>query len=310
MVTTDQAAAVEPAGTRVLLIDTHSLFVRAFFALPEMTTSARVPTSALYGLSVLLLKLLREERPAGVAFALDAGRPTFRHARSAAYKAQRAPLAPPLRAQFDLLPRLLQAFGAPRFVAPGFEADDILATLARELSAGGTPVRVVSGDHDLFQVVDQQVDVLFVGARGQPPKRYDLAAVTARYQLRPQQLPTLAALLGDVTDNLPKVAGIGERTAQSLAARFGDGRGLLAHLDQITPVRIRAALSQAAPQLLETEDLARLRRDVPLPPGPRHAPIDRAHLLQTRALFEELEFKSLVARVDRLLACDAAGSEG
>jgi len=291
----DQAA-------RVLLVDTHSLFVRAFFALPGMTTAAGLPTSALYGLSVLMLKLLREERPLGVAFALDAGQPTFRHARSASYKAQRTPLATPLRAQFDVLPRLLEAFGAPRFVAPGFEADDILATLARQLSAAGTPVRVVSGDHDLFQVVDELVDVLFVGARGQPPKRYDLAAVTSRYQLRPQQLPTLAALLGDVTDNLPKVPGIGKLTAQALVARFGDARTLLQHLDEIEPARVRTALQQAAGQILVTEELAQLHRDVPLPEGPRFAPIARHHLLQTRALFEELEFSSLLPRVDRLLA--------
>jgi len=288
--------------SRVLLVDTHSLFVRAFFALPEMTTSAGVPTSALYGFSVLLLKLLKEERPMGVAFALDAGQPTFRHARSATYKAQRAPLATPLRAQLDILPRLLQAVGAPCFVAPGFEADDVLATLAAELSAAGTRARVVSGDHDLFQVVDQRVDVLFVGARAQPPKLYDLAAVTARYGLRPDQLPTLAALVGDATDNLPKVAGVGERTAQALVARFGDAVSLLAHLDEVTPLRVRTALGAAAAQLRETEELARLRRDVPLPEGPRHAPIDREHLLQTRALFEELEFKSLAKRVERLLA--------
>jgi DNA polymerase-1 len=291
--------AVEP---RVLLVDTHSLFIRAFFALPEMTTRAGMPTSALYGFSVLVLKLLREQRPLGVAFALDTGQPTFRHARNPVYKAQRAPLTAPLRAQLAVLPRLLDALGAPRFVAPGFEADDVLATLAHEMAAAGTPVRVVSGDHDLFQVIAERVDVLFVGARGQPPTRYDLAAVTARYQLRPEQLATLAALLGDVTDNLPKVPGIGERTARSLVARFGDARGLLAHLDEVGPARVRAALAQAAPQILDTEQLVRLRRDVPLAGGPRHSPIDREHLLQTRALFEELEFRSLVDRVDRLLA--------
>lgn len=294
-------ASTVPEG-RALLIDTHSLFMRAFFALPEMTTRAGTPTSALYGFSVLLLKLLREQRPVGVAFALDTGQPTFRHARSPVYKAQRAPLAAALRAQLTMLPRLLDAFGAPRFVAPGFEADDVLATLAREVSAARTPVLVVSGDHDLFQVIDDGVDVLFVGARGQPPTYYDLSAVAARYQLRPEQLATLAALLGDVTDNLPKVPGIGERTARSLVARFGDARGLLAHLDEVGPARVRAALAQAAPQILDTEELARLRRDVPLASGPRHAPIDREHLLDVRALFEDLEFRSLVARVDRLLA--------
>src|SRR3569623_2390076 len=176
-----------PGLPRALLIDTHSLFVRAVFAVPEMTSGAGMPTSALDGLSVLVLKLLREQRPLGVAFALDTGKPTFRHARWPAYKAQRAPLASALGAQFALLPRLLDALGAPRFAAPGFEADDVLATLAHELSAGGTPVRVVSGGHDLFQVIDEREDVLFVGARGQSPKLSENAALPGRIRIPPMR---------------------------------------------------------------------------------------------------------------------------
>jgi DNA polymerase-1 len=290
-----------PEPARVLLIDTHSLFFRAFHALPAMTTRAGRPTSALYGLSVWWLKLLREQRPSAVAFALDAGQPTFRHERSPSYKAQRPPVPELLRAQLEILPRLLAAFGVPRFVAPGFEADDVLATLALALADDRTPVRIVSGDHDLFQVVTARVDVLFVGARGQEPKLYDLDAVVARYGLAPAQLPSLTALLGDPSDNLPKVGGVGARTAQALVARFGDVAGLLAHLDAVEPSRVRAALAASASQLAETEELARLRTDVPLPAGPRAAPVTRAHLLETRALFEELEFASLVARLDRLL---------
>jgi DNA polymerase-1 len=285
----------------VLLIDTHSLFFRAFHALPAMTTRAGQSTSALYGFSVWWLKLLREQRPSAVAFALDAGQPTFRHERSPSYKAQRPPVPEPLRAQLAFLPRLLAAFGAPRFVAPGFEADDVLATLARALAADGTSVRIVSGDHDLFQVIDERVDVLFVGARGREPKLYNRDAVVARYGLTPPQLPSLTALLGDPTDNLPKVPGVGARTAQTLVARFGDVAGLLANLDAVEPPRVRAAVAASAPQLIETEALARLRTDVPLPGGSRADPVARAHLLETRVLFKELEFASLVARLDRLL---------
>lgn len=286
----------------VLLLDTYSLFFRAFFALPPMTTAAGQPTSALYGLSVMLLKLLREERPAGLAFAVDGPEATFRHLESPTYKAHRAPLAEPLRQQLAVLPRLLDAVGAPRFAAPGFEADDVLATLAREIAAAGRAVQIVTGDRDLFQVVGDGVDVLFVGARGAKPTLYDREAVERRYGLVPAQLPSRTALVGDTADNLPKVAGVGERTAEKLVRRFGDAPTLLARLDDVAPTSLRDALAQAAPQILQTERLARLRADVPLPAVARFAPVGVDALSRMRELFVALEFKSLLARVDRLAA--------
>lgn len=287
---------------RVLLLDTYSLFFRAFFALPLMTTAAGQPTSALYGLSVMILKLLREERPAGLAFAVDLPEATFRHLESPTYKAQRAPLAEPLRQQLAVLPRLLDAVGAPRFAAPGFEADDVLATLARELAGAGHAVRIVTGDRDLFQVVGDGVDVLFVGARGQKPTLYDREAVVRRYGLVPAQLPSRTALVGDIADNLPKVAGVGDRTAEELVRRFGDAPTLLARLDDVTPHSLRDVLAQASSQIRENERLARLRADVPLPAGTRFATVGVDALSRMRELFVELEFKSLLARVDRLAA--------
>ncbi len=292
--------AISYEMARVLLLDTHALFFRAFFALPPMTTKAGQPTSALYGLAVLLLKLLREERPAGLAFALDAGRPTFRHQQSPSYKANRPPLPDPLRQQLDALPRLLDALGAPCFVAPGFEADDILATLTRELRSSNTDVRIVTTDHDLFQVVRDGVDILFVGARGQKPVLYDRTALVTRYDLEPTQLPSLTALVGDAADNLPKIPGIGTRTAQKLVHRFGDMRGLVARLAEVSPPTVRATLEAASTQLVTTESLARLRDDVPLPPGPRAAPVAAEAWRRLRELFVEWEFGSLLARVDRL----------
>lgn len=287
---------------RVLLLDTHALFFRAFFALPSMATKAGVPTSALYGLAVMVLKLLREERPLGLAFALDAGRPTFRHAQSPTYKANRPPLPDPLRQQLDALPRFLDALGVPCFVAPGFEADDVLATLARECRAANAPagVRIVTSDHDLFQVARDGVDILFVGARGAKPTLYDRDALVTRYGLTPPQLPSLTALVGDTSDNLPKIPGVGARTAQKLVQRFGDMRGLIVGLEHVTPPALRETLTAASAQLLETEALARLRDDVPLSPGPRAAPVAADAWPRVRALFTEWEFGSLLARVDRL----------
>jgi 5'-3' exonuclease len=200
------------------------------------------------------------------------------------------------------LPRLLDALGVPCFVAPGFEADDVLATLARELRSSNTAfdVRIVTTDRDLFQVVRDGVDVLFVGARGQKPTLYDDHALAARYRLAPTQLPSLTALVGDTADNLPKIPGVGASTAQKLVQRFGDMRHLVDGLGQVTPVTLRATLAAASAQVLETESLARLRDDVPLPPGPRVAPVGAEAWSRVRALFIEWEFGSLLARVDRL----------
>lgn len=291
---------------RVLLLDTHALLVRAFFALPPMTTKAGQPTSALYGLAVMFLKMLREERPSGLAFALDAAQPTFRHAQSSSYKANRPPLPDALRQQLDALPRLLDAIGAPCFVAPGFEADDILATLARELTSSNTDARIVTTDHDLFQLARDRVDILFVGTHGRKPILYDHDALVARYGVAPTQLPSLTALVGDPNDNLPKVPGVGAGTARKLVQRFGDMRGLVAGLELVSPATLRAKLSAASDQLLATEGLARLRDDVPLGSGARTAPVSAEAWPRLRALFVEWEFSSLVPRVDRLSRADGA----
>jgi DNA polymerase I len=282
---------------RVVLIDTNSLFFRAFHGLPAMNTTAGVPTSAVYGFSTLVLKLLREEAPKGMAFARDAPAATFRHAEYSEYKSQRAPLPSPLLAQFVWLDRLLDALALPCFAVPGFEADDVLATLARELLAQGERVRVVSGDRDLFQTIGPDSDVLFVGRRAQKPIVYDEAAVVERFGVPPARLPSWIALNGDTSDNLPGVPGVGARTTTRLLQQHADMRELLEHLDTVQPERVREALRAARSQLLQNERLARLDACVPLPEGPRFGLPGSAALERVRALFEELEFKSLIGRL-------------
>lgn len=283
----------------VLLLDTNALFFRAFHALPPMNTKRGEPTSAIYGVSALLLKLWREERPKGIAWAKDAPT-TFRHEAFDGYKAGRPRMPDALRSQLGRLSALLAATGAPEFEAAGFEADDVLATLAREVSESGIRVRIVTGDRDLFQVARAGVDVLFVGRRGADAKIYDAAEVEARFGVTPAQRPSYVALVGDSSDNLPGVRGVGEKTASALIGRFGSIAGLLAHLDDVTPERVRDALRGAAEQMQRTEALARLREDVPLEPGPRFASLSAASVERLRTLFVELEFSSLLPRLDKL----------
>ena len=251
-------------------------------------------------MSVLLLKLLREQTPRGLCFARDRSEPTFRHEQFAAYKAQRAPLPDPLVSQFELLDRLLEALGAPVFSVRGFEADDVIATLAHDFARDGEEVCVVSGDRDLFQVVRERVRVLFIGRRGQPHVLYDEAAIAKRFALTPEQLPSFVALIGDSADNLPGVHGIGDKTAQKLIAQFGTASALLASLDQVKSASVREALSGAAERIRQNEHLARLHSDVPLPEGARYSAFTAEAKASLRAFFEELEFQSLLPRLDKL----------
>lgn len=283
-----------------LLLDANALFFRAHYALPPMTTSRGEPTAALYGFCVLLLKLLREQRPDGVAFARDLPQATFRHARYDAYKAGRPPMPDALRPQWARLDALIAGLGAPSLAVPGFEADDVLATAARRLAAAGTDVRIVSGDRDLLQVVGSRVVVEYVGARGQKPVTLDAAAVEARFGVVPAQLPMLAALIGEAADNLVGVPGVGIRTAARLVRTYGSVARLLAELASVTPSRLQAALRAAADRLVLNEDLARLRDDLDLGDGPLVAPLGPVALAHLRGLFEALEFRSLVPRLAAL----------
>jgi DNA polymerase-1 len=284
-----------------LLLDTFSLFFRAFFALPSMSTSRGEPTSALYGLSTLVLKLLREHPGAELCFALDTGRPTFRHREFLPYKAERAPAPTPLVEQLRRLDELLERTGGIVLGSPGFEADDVLATVAANLRAQGRPTRVVSGDRDLLQLAFGSVKVEFVGRRGKDAVTYDEAAVVARFGVPPWRLPSFVALVGDTSDNLPSVPGIGPATAKKLLEGRETVAELLAASAELPP-RIAELLRTHAEQITHTERLARLRVDAPLPQPPHLATPSLDRLLSLRQWFDALEFKSLLPRIDKLIA--------
>jgi DNA polymerase-1 len=283
----------------ILLIDTYSVFFRAFYALPPMQTAAGEPTSALYGFSVLLLKALRERKPTGIAFAVDAPHKTFRHTLYSDYKGQREAAPSVLVAQLRRLDELLRALAVPVFSVAGFEADDVLASLAMKLSDQPSIV-VVSGDRDLLQLVSRNVSVEFIGARGRKPTIYDEAAIDQRFQIRPHQLPSWTALVGDPSDNIPAVRGVGPRTASALIRKFESVGKLLEHVGEVVPARLRETLTRNAEQIRLNEELARLRVDVPLGAGPFVAPLQHDALERVRALFVELEFRSLEERLSKL----------
>jgi len=290
-----------------LLLDTFSLFFRAFFALPPMNTRAGEPTNALYGFSALLLKLWREHPGAELCFALDTGRPTFRHQDFAPYKAGRARAPTPLVEQLRKLDELLDRLAVPVLGSPGFEADDVLATVAAHLRAEGRPTVVVSGDRDLLQLAHGSVRVHFVGRRGKDAQIYDEAAVRDRFGVPPWRLPSFVALVGDTSDNLPGVPGIGLTTAKKLLEERTSVAELLRDAPHIKPARVGQLLLAHAPQMTQTETLARLRSDAPLPQPPHLAPVTVDALAALRQWFEALEFNSLLPRLDKWLAAPKVG---
>ncbi len=284
-----------------LIVDTYSLFFRAHHALPAMNTQSGEPTSALYGFCAALLKELGQRWPVELAFAVDAPQRTFRHERMPTYKGTRDATPAPLVAQFGRLRELLAAFGVPVFEVPGMEADDVLATLAARLS-GERPVLVMSGDRDLFQTAGGSVSVLFIGARGQKPTVIDAAQVEQRFLIPPARLPAYMSLVGDTSDNLPSVPGIGPRTASKWLQQFATAAELLDNAHRLEPARLRAVLLEHREQVLESEVMATLRRDVPLGDGPLVLPLSVAAIERLQHLFEQLEFKSLVPRLAALPA--------
>ncbi|HET7545427.1 MAG TPA: 5'-3' exonuclease H3TH domain-containing protein [Polyangiaceae bacterium] len=292
---------MNPGRAQTLLLDTYSLFFRAFHALPPMSTRAGEPTSALYGLSSLLLKLMRERPGAALAFALDAPQATFRHQTFAAYKAGRPATPSSLSAQFDRLQQLIDALSVPAFRCPGFEADDVLATLAKRARASGVSALVVSGDRDLLQLAREPVRVYFAGRRSKDAVIYDEAAVTARFGVAPECLPAYVSLLGDPSDNLPGVPGIGAVSAKKLLAGKHSCRELFADLESVESARLREVLLTHREQILNTEALARLRDDAPIAEhSPGWSVPSRDSLNALGQLFEQLEFKSLSSRLAAL----------
>lgn len=283
----------------IVLIDTYSVLFRAHYALPPMNTRSGFPTAALYGFSVMLLKLLRENPGTALAFAVDSPEATFRDELYEEYKAGRAPTPDSLSMQLRRLPELLEALRVPVHRAPGFEADDILATLGRRARERSEAALVVSGDRDLLQLAREPVRVHFIGKRGRKAVTYGEPEVRERFGVGADRLPTWTALIGDTSDNLPGVPGIGPTTARALLNQFPNAAALFAGLQDIASVRTRELLAAHEQQIVRVEGLARLRDDVPLAEDDSwRVP----SLTELRQRFEELEFKSLVPRLDKLSA--------
>ena len=282
-----------PQAPRILIIDGQNTLYRAFFALPPLRSSDGTPTNAALGFVNMLGKLVREERPDQVVVVFDARGPTFRHERFAEYKAGREAQPEDLSSQIPLARELIDAYRIPILEVPGYEADDVIATLVAR-AAPDAQILVVSTDRDLMQLVSSRVTLL----DGIRDRRFGPAEVKERYGVPPERVLDLRALVGDTSDNIPGVKGIGEKGAAKLIAEWGDLDNLLAHVSEVMPLRARTALEAGVESARISRELATLRLDAPVGDDferfARQEP-DRARL---RELFVRLGFTRLIATLD------------
>jgi DNA polymerase-1 len=290
----------DDARPRLLLIDGHSMAYRAYFALPveNFATTTGQPTNAVYGFTSMLINLLRDEVPTHVAVAFDVGRTTFRSEQYSGYKGNRDETPEPFRGQVPLIKEILTAMGTATLEKEGVEADDILATLADQASAAGMDVLICSGDRDTFQLVDDQVTVLYPRKGVSDLVRMTPEAVEERYGVRPARYPDLAALVGESSDNLPGVPGVGPKTAAKWLATYGDLDGVVAHVGEIRG-KAGESLRECLAQVIVNRQVNMLLRDLELPVGVDdlvRAPFSREAV---HRVFDALEFRTLR---DRLMA--------
>ncbi|HEY7002686.1 MAG TPA: DNA polymerase I [Gaiellaceae bacterium] len=283
--------------SELFLVDGNNLAYRAYFALPEeLATSEGFPTNALLGFTNMLFKLLADYRPKGVAVAWDT-RATHRKKIDPEYKVDRRPMPDLLSEQFPHFRPIVEAFGYSNLEFEGWEADDVIATLAARADEAGVKTTVVSTDRDAFQLVSDNVSLMMTPRGVADVHVYTPERVFARYGVTPEQVPDFIGLKGDTSDNIPGVPGIGDKTGGQLVAQYGSLEGVLEHVDDLSPARGRA-LREHADQARASKVLATMRRDLPLDCDPTElvlAPPDRSRL---KEMFRQYEFRNLLQRID------------
>ncbi len=296
---------------RLLLLDGHSLAYRAFFALPaeNFSTTTGQPTNAVYGFTAMLINVLRDEQPTHVAVAFDRSEPTFRHEQYVEYKANRRETPADFRSQLSLIHEVLDALGIRQLSVPGYEADDVIATLATQAAAQGMDVLIVTGDRDVLQLVSDRVTVLMTRRGISDMTRFTPGAVKEKYGLTPEQYPDFAAVRGDPSDNLPSVPGVGEKTAIKWVIQYGSLAALVDHVGEIKG-RAGDNLREHLGAVMRNRQLTELARDVPLDAQPadlRPGAWDREAIHQ---LFDTLQFQVLRDRLYTTLTSAEPEAEG
>lgn len=284
-------------AAKLLLIDGNSVAHRAFHALPLLSTSTGIFTNAVYGFTIMLQKAFAEAKPEYVAVAFDHGKVTFRTELLSSYKGQRPETAVELRPQFELIKRLLRAWRIAIYEQEGFEADDIIGTLACQAKEVGLTCLILTGDRDALQLVDEKVQVMLMRKGISQVAIYDVQTIREEYGVEPAKLIDVKALMGDPSDNIPGVPGIGEKTALQLIREYGDLEGVLAHVHKLKKGKVAENLIAHAEQARLAQRLATICCDAPIRLDLEYCRRQKPDYEALLSLYKELEFHSLIKGV-------------
>ena len=275
------------------LIDGHSYFYRAFHAIKNLSNSKGVPTNAIFGFTNMLFKLLREKKPDAIAIVLDSPVPTERHRIYEKYKAQRPEMPDDLISQIPHMKKIVEAFRIPSFEMPGYEADDILGTIAKKAAASGVDVFILSGDKDMMQVVGDRIKIY------DPMKEVliDEAAVIVKFGVPPERVAEVMALTGDAIDNIPGVKGIGDKTAKDLISSVDSLDELIDHPEKIRNERIRKMISENIETIRLSKTLATLDTGLQVEVDMKDLAAGKPDWPALLKMFSEFEFTSLIKMI-------------
>lgn len=283
---------------KLVLIDGHSILNRAFYGVPELTNSKGLHTNAVYGFLNIMFRVIEDEEADYLAVAFDLKEPTFRHKMYAAYKGTRKPMPQELHEQVPVMKEVLTAMGVPILTKAGYEADDILGTIAKRCAAEGVEVSIVSGDRDLLQLADTHIKIRMPRtSKGTTEIRdYYPEDVKAEYQVTPIEFIDVKALMGDTSDNIPGVPSIGEKTATSLITTYGSIENAYAHIDEVKPPRAQKALREHYDMAQMSKDLATIRINCEIGFSLEEAKLDSLYTPEAYQYMKQLEFKSILQK--------------
>lgn len=285
---------------KIVLIDGHSILNRAFYGVPNLTNSEGIHTNAVYGFLNILFKILDEEQPQYLTVAFDLHAPTFRHRQYAEYKGTRKAMPEELREQVPLMKEVLTAMGVTIVTKEGYEADDILGTLAVRSEKEGKEVTIVSGDRDLLQLATEHILIRIPKTRmGQTTiEDYHTAQVLEKYQLAPKQIIDLKALMGDASDNIPGIPGVGEKTATKILIEFKDIETAYEHVDEIKPNKAQQSLREHYDLAQLSKELATICTDCPIQFDVQDTRLQNFYTTAAYEIFRRLDFKNLLTRFE------------
>lgn len=285
---------------KIVLIDGHSILNRAFYGLPDLTNSAGHHTNAVYGFLNILFRILEEEKPQYLTVAFDLSAPTFRHKMYDGYKGTRKPPVPEFREQVPLIKEVLLAMGVNCVQLEGYEADDLLGTIAKRSEAKGLDVSVVSGDRDLLQLASDRIKIRIPKTRfGKTTvEDYYAAEVKELYQVTPSEFIDVKALMGDTSDNIPGIPGVGEKTASKIIAEYHSIENAYAHVEEIKPNKAKESLKNNYDQAVLSKTLAAICTDCPMKYSWENSRLGNLFTEEAYRLFQELEFKNLLNRFE------------